>query len=189
MRQEMSVGIHPVQDSSRQVPRNLMEFVEYLFKLTQGITFMEAQSGSESPPIRITVLNGTHKGKTGLLVSRSDHYTKIRLEDDTVIRCKNAFAKEAIEHGPDHNNHMNEDDALLQEMILASLIQEENEQKKKEKELIEMLNIITITVGIDFCIDALHKVEIFLMILLEAMILQMKWRKYLKDKAQRSLNS
>jgi hypothetical protein len=98
---------------------------------------MEAQSGSG--PIRITVLNGTHKGKTGLFVSKSEHYTKIQLEDDTVIRCKNAFAKGSVEHGPDHTNHMNEDDALLQEMILASLIQEENEQKKKAKEHSEMI--------------------------------------------------
>ena len=38
-----------------------------------------------------TVTNGTHKGKMGYIVSKTDHYTKVRISDDTIIRCKNAF--------------------------------------------------------------------------------------------------
>jgi len=38
-----------------------------------------------------TVINGTHKGKMGYIVSKTDHYTKVRISDDTIIRCKNAF--------------------------------------------------------------------------------------------------
>ena len=85
----------------------------------------------ESQTLKVT--HGTHKGKTGIFFSKTEYYTKIKLEDGTMIRCKNASVEPVVEPGPGYN-HMNEDDALLQEMILASLMQEENEQQKKKKE-------------------------------------------------------
>ena len=93
-----------------------------------------------SAPIRVTVLDGTHKGKMGTIVSKTEYYTKIRVADDTIIRCKNAFAEEIPDLDMNHEvPNMNEDDLLLQEMIIASMMQEENEQKKKEKEHSEMI--------------------------------------------------
>ena len=85
---------------------------------------MEA-SGQTS--VRVTVLDGTHKGKTGLFVSKSNHYTKIKLNDDTLIRCKNSFVETVLDH---EVPPMNKNDVLLQEMILASLMKEEEEKAK-----------------------------------------------------------
>mgnify|MGYP001044587835 CR=1 FL=1 len=88
-----------------------------------------------SAPIRATVLDGTHKGKMGTIVSKTEYYTKIRLADDTIIRCKNAFAEEIPDLDMNHEvPNMNEDDLLLQEMIIASMMQQEKEQKEKDKE-------------------------------------------------------
>jgi len=105
-----------------------------------------------SASARVKVLSGTHKGKTGVLVSKTDHYTKIRVADDTVIRCKNAFAEEIQghdmgdhdmvgegmgghgmgDHGMGGHDMNDEDDILLQEILIASLMEQEQAQKEKE---------------------------------------------------------
>ena len=88
-----------------------------------------------SAPIRVTVLDGTHKGKMGTIVSKTEYYTKIRVADDTIIRCKNAFAEEIPDLDMNHEvPNMNEDDLLLQEMIIASMMQQEKEKEKEKEE-------------------------------------------------------
>jgi len=55
-----------------------------------------------------TVINGTHKGKMGYIVSKTDHYTKVRTADDTIIRCKNAFVVQEVQDDQDDPEDLEE---------------------------------------------------------------------------------
>ena len=71
----------------------------------------------------ITVTDGKHKGKTGSIVSRTDFYATIRMEDGVLIRCKSSFTKEI--------EPTIEEDDILEQMLLESIEYEKNEKLKK----------------------------------------------------------
>ena len=95
----------------------------------------------ESPPA-VRVTNGTHKGKTGILFSKTEYYTKIKLNDGTMIRCKNSFVEGLPEPTPESPEPLElpeipesetEDDLLLQQMLLESLKEQAQKQEAKQQ--------------------------------------------------------
>ena len=74
----------------------------------------------ETQPM-ITVTDGKHKGKTGSIVSKTDFYATIRMEDGVLIRCKSSFTKK-IEPTIDD---------IMEQMLLESIEYEKNEKIKK----------------------------------------------------------
>jgi len=98
-----------------------------------------------------TVIKGVHKGQMGIIVSKTDHYTKIRTADDTIIRCKHGsvLVQDVVpydpgpELGPGLGPELGLDDTLLQEIILASMMEEkekEKEYKQKQKQQSDMIH-------------------------------------------------
>lgn len=41
----------------------------------------------------VTIINGKHRGQIGTFVSKTDHYTKVRVAGDLIVRCKNDFVQ------------------------------------------------------------------------------------------------
>ena len=79
----------------------------------------------------VTITGGTHKGKTGILVSHTPHFTKVNLGDH-VVRCKKAFAQvieEPVQEDPVQEEQMIQEKMIQeQERILKDIL----EKKKKQ---------------------------------------------------------
>ena len=95
-------------------------------------------------PQALTVTNGTHKGKTGIFFSKTEYYTKIKLDAGTMIRCKSSFVKDVPKPPESHDfpdQPSPEDDLLLQQMLLESLKdQEQKHQAKHQSAIIQKQN-------------------------------------------------
>ena len=80
----------------------------------------------ESQPV-FTVTDGKHKGRTGVIVSKTDFYTILRTDDDTKIRCKSSFAKELSAKPPVLSN---EYDVMIQQILMESMKEKEDYAKQ-----------------------------------------------------------